>query len=72
MLITIRLVDPSRFMFEFEPAGLKFDPERPAELEVSYARADPDFDDDGVEDDKLEFDFWRQEREGSSGSGWGR
>lgn len=64
VLITIRLVDPSRFMFEFEPAGLKFDPERPAELEVSYARADPDFDDDGVADDELEFQFWRQEREG--------
>lgn len=62
--ITIRLVDPARFMFEFEPSGLKFDPDHPAELEVSYARADPDYDGDGDDDDELEFDFWRQEREG--------
>lgn len=64
VLITIRLVDASRFMFEFKPAGLKFDPDHPAELEVSYARADPDFDGDGEEDEDLRFGFWRQEREG--------
>lgn len=63
VLITIRLVDPSRFMFKFEPAGLRFDPDHPAELEVSYARADLDLDDDG-EDEDLQFGFWRQEREG--------
>ena len=64
VLITIRLVDPSRFMFEFAPAGLKFDPDHPAELEVSYARADSDYDGDGDADDDLEFRFWRQERQG--------
>lgn len=64
VLITIRLVDASRFMFEFEPSGLKFDPDHPAELEVSYARADPDFDGDGQDDEELRFGFWRQEREG--------
>lgn len=64
VLITIRLVDPSRFMVKFEPAGLKFDPDHPAELEVSYAHADPDYDGDGEDDEDLEFSFWRQEREG--------
>lgn len=64
VLITIRLVDPSRFMFEFEPAGLRFDPDHPAELEVSYARADSDYDGDGVDDEDLAFSFWRQERQG--------
>lgn len=62
--ITIHLVDPSRFIFKFEPAGLQFDPDHPAELEVSYTHADPDQDEDGVEDLDLEFGFWRQEREG--------
>lgn len=61
VLITIHLVDPARFVFQFEPAGLQFDPDHPAELEVSYAHADPDVDRDGAD---LEFGFWRQEREG--------
>lgn len=62
--ITVHLVDPARFVFQFEPAGLQFDPEYPAELEVSYAHADPDWDEDGEDDADLEFGFWRQEREG--------
>lgn len=65
--ISIRVVDYQQFRFEFAPAGLRFDPERPAELRVSYRFADPDFNRDGVvdgRDEDFEFGFWRQERAG--------
>ena len=64
--ITVRVLDPSRFIFEFLPAGLVFDRREPAELRISYKYADRDFDDDGViDDDDTDFDFaiWRQERD---------
>ena len=65
--ITVRVVDAGQFRFEFQPAGLRFDPERPAELRISYRYADRDYDDDGVIDDDdrdFEFGVWRQERVG--------
>lgn len=54
------------FIFYFEPSGLVFHPDSPAELEIDYGDADPDFDDDGDEDDEdLEFEtelsIWKQE-----------
>lgn len=69
VLITIQVLDAARFVFEFQPAGLEFDPRAPARLEVSYREADRDYDDDGDEDgedDAFErrFGFWRQERPG--------
>lgn len=68
--ITIRLVDPELYNFEFQPAGLRFNRDEPAELRVSYAYADPDLDGDGDVDgdDVAEFDdvgFWRQETPGA-------
>lgn len=67
--ITIRVVDPGRFDFEFSPAGLEFDPNQPAELKVDYRWADRDFDGDGevdADDERIEGSagFWRQERAG--------
>jgi hypothetical protein len=65
--ITIRVVDYYQFHFEFSPAGLRFDPRRPAELRVSYKFADRDFNGDGVvdgRDEDFEFGFWRQESPG--------
>lgn len=69
VLITIRVVDPERFLFEFEPAGLKFNPDEPAELEIDYFWADDDYDDDediDNEDARIErkSSIWRQERAG--------
>jgi hypothetical protein len=65
--ITIRLVDPSRFSFEFEPSGLRFDPDHPAELRMRYRYANPDLNGDGrvdSADERFDFGIWRQERDG--------
>jgi hypothetical protein len=67
VLITVRVLDPAQFRFAFAPAGLRFDPRNPAELEVSYRYADRDFNGDGVvdeRDDAFDFGFWRQEAPG--------
>jgi hypothetical protein len=69
VLITVRVVDPARLLFEFEPAGLSFDPNRPAELKIHYNHADDDLDEDGdvdIDDDALELtlSIWRQESDG--------
>jgi len=65
--ITIRLLDPSRFNFEFQPAGLRFDPDHPAELRMRYQYANPDLNGDGrvdSADDRFRFGIWRQEADG--------
>ena len=65
--ITIRVRVPGdAYVFHFEPSGLQFNPNRPAELKISYGDADDDFDDDGdVDDDDQAFEtdlsIWRQE-----------
>ncbi|NNG15746.1 MAG: hypothetical protein HKM89_04635, partial [Gemmatimonadales bacterium] len=69
VLITIRVVDPTRILFEFGPAGLTFNPLDPAELDLKYEEADDDFNEDGVvdqEDDDIEdiLAIWRQENPG--------
>ncbi|HEX8392979.1 MAG TPA: hypothetical protein VF665_11525 [Longimicrobium sp.] len=64
--ITLDFPDPSRFDFRFEPSGMRFENE-PAELRVSYAFANPDFNADGrvdARDDDFDFGFWRQEAPG--------
>jgi hypothetical protein len=66
VLIHVRVVDPTRILFELEPAGLTFDPARPAELKIRYAHADDDFNEDGSvdgSDDQIEqqLAIWRQE-----------
>jgi hypothetical protein len=69
VLITVRVVDPTRLLFEFEPSGLTFSPDEPAELKIHYNHADDDLDEDGdvdLEDETLELDLavWRQETDG--------
>ena len=69
VLITVRVVDPARLLFEFEPAGLTFNPARPAELRIHYNHADDDLDEDGdvdLDDAALELTLaiWRQESDG--------
>jgi len=65
--ITISIhVSQDTLLAEFSPSGLKFDPNAPAELEMRWAEADRDFDDDGSEDPELEgdIDLWKQELAG--------
>lgn len=69
-LVTIRVADPSEFRFEFEPAGLRFNPDVPAELEVKYSYADADLNQDGVVDAKdrriaEKIQIWHQRRPGA-------
>lgn len=71
ILITVTVEDPERFAFSFAPAGLRFNPERPARLKVYYYHADHDFDGDGDEDEadaeiEGELDLWRQATAGAS------
>lgn len=70
--ITVRLPDPGRFAFEFQPAGLRFDPDHPAELRVRYSYADRDFNGDGrvdSADQSFDFGLWRQEAAGQPWAG---
>jgi len=65
--VTIRVtVDPATLSVTLTPSGLQFDPLVPAELELRYVNADPDFDGDGDDDPELEdeIDLWRQENPG--------
>jgi hypothetical protein len=69
VLITIRIVRTTHLNFEFSPAGLQFDPNRPAELRVFYDWVDRDYNGDGridEEDERIHqrFGFWRQEQVG--------
>lgn len=50
ILITVTVLDPTRFHFQFEPSGLRFSPEHPARMKVEYFHGEHDFNDDGVVD----------------------
>ncbi|HEV7589944.1 MAG TPA: hypothetical protein VGO40_17645 [Longimicrobium sp.] len=68
VLITITVVDPKQFNFRFEPSGVQFRANHPAELRVSYKWADHDYNGDGHEDDKdqhFDFSLWKQEADAS-------
>ncbi len=70
--VAIRItIDPTTLSATLSPSGLQFDPLVPAELELRYLNADPDFDGDGDPDPELEgdIDLWRQE---SPGDPWER
>ena len=66
ILITVTVVDVQQILFELEPGGLRFDPNKPAELDIEYQEAGDDYDQDGdvdAEDDRIETELaiWRQE-----------
>ena len=66
VLITVRVVDPAKMLFEMEPSGLTFSADKPAELKIRYEEARGDLNDDGrvdSEDDHIEstMAIWRQE-----------
>ena len=64
--ITVTVVDAKRFVFDFQPSGLQFNPSDPARLKVEYHYADPDFNGDGrvdSSDAEIEglLELWRRE-----------
>jgi hypothetical protein len=66
ILITITIVDTTRFLFRFDPSGLQFNPAQPARLKVYYYQANHDFNGDGVIDSadtniEHQLDVWRRE-----------
>lgn len=69
VLITMRVVDPALLLVEFQPSGLQFNPQEPAELEMRYSEADDDLNSDGHHDGEDEalissLGIWRQESPG--------
>lgn len=48
VLITLTLVDPDRLIVDCQPAGLRFHPDAPARLRMSFAETNPDVNGDGV------------------------
>jgi len=64
--ITVTVVDPKQFQFDFQPSGLQFNPSDPARLRVEYHYADPDYNGDGrVDSSDAEVEglvwLWRRE-----------
>ncbi len=64
--ITITVVDPKKFDFDFQPAGLQFNPNDPARLKIEYRYANHDFNGDGKIDSTdvriaTLLDLWRRE-----------
>ncbi len=67
--ISVRVVDPTRVLFDVQPNGLSFNPAAPAELLLHYNEVDPDLDGDGDVDAadaalELRLFVWRQEAPG--------
>jgi hypothetical protein len=66
ILITVTVPDPARFVFDFEPTGLQFNPSDPARLKILYYDANHDFNGDGRIDStdariETQLDIWRRE-----------
>ena len=71
ILITVTVLDPARFHYQFEPSGLRFSPEHPARLKIRYFDSEHDFNGDGVEaaeDVRIEgiLDLWARSGPGAS------
>jgi hypothetical protein len=66
ILITVTVLDPKQFRFEFQPSGLQFNPSDPARLKIEYHYADPDYNGDGKVDSTdaqiaTILELWRRE-----------
>ena len=66
ILISIKVVDATKFLFDFQPTGLRFSPDHPAELTLEYAHGDHDFNDDGTVDAsdstiQTQLDIWQRQ-----------
>jgi hypothetical protein len=66
VLITLKLVDPVKLIVDFQPAGLRFSGQDPAELRLKWTETNPDVNHDGSvnqQDTTLtrRFKIWRRE-----------
>lgn len=69
ILIRVEVSEDGRFLFDFQPSGLEFDPDHTPRLRVTYQAVGGDLDGDGdddAEDDEFEAELglWRQEAPG--------
>lgn len=67
--ITITVSGDGRFLFDFQPSGLVFDPDHPARLRIRYPELEDDLDgDEDVDDDDVDLaarlKVWKQEAAG--------
>jgi len=67
VLISVAVDPGGRFLFEFSPSGLQFNPVEPAELRIRYVLAQEDLNGDGTVDNRdLDFErllaVWKRER----------
>ena len=66
VLITVTVADLANLIVDFQPSGLRFDPNEPARLKLDWNEASDDLDDDGdVDQDDVtlegELAIWRRE-----------
>lgn len=66
ILIWVKVLDPGKFLLEFQPTGLQFSPDNPAELTIEYDHSDHDFNGDGSIDPqdaeiKSRLDVWQRQ-----------
>lgn len=64
--ISIRVVDAAKFLFDFQPSGLQFNPNDPARFKVDYGHANHDYNDDGLVNAadtaiQRQLDIWRND-----------
>jgi len=69
ILITVTVADLSQLIFEFQPAGLRFAPNRPARLKIEFSHGDGDLDRNGLVDAadlalRATLGIWRREQPG--------
>lgn len=66
VLIVMKVGDPTQFLVEMRPSGLKFSSNDPAELKIEYSETGGDLDHDGDSDEddsqvEQKIAIWRQE-----------
>ena len=64
--VLVTVVDAQKFVFDFQPSGLTFDPNHPARLKIEYAHSDHDYDGDGSITSadstiRSELDLWKND-----------
>jgi len=69
VLVVMKVPSPNEILIELSPTGLRFNPQKPAELKLRYGATGGDLDGDGDDDDDDDdiervIAIWRQEKPG--------